>query len=189
MLSVFRPFLRDAVGAGARDVAEAGARDVAEDAARTAASDGSRAAAESELHAAASDTVHETSDVAVRESAKTARQGIKSAPGIITASAKGTAIVAGAGYSLWKLNQVIDNTGKGLQNLGNGIQDGLRELKHDLDDLSKWAPSSIQRKVDEALHGAQNLGAGLVAPAQTGVTILVVLLGVVGAYEVYRLLR
>ena len=44
-----------------------------------------------------------------------------------------------------------------------------------------------------AIRGAENrahdITAGLTGPAQAGVTVLVVLVGVVAAYEVYRFVR
>eukprot|EP00966_Prymnesium_polylepis_P173821 4020756-Prymnesium_polylepis.1 len=47
-------------------------------------------------------------------------------------------------------------------------------------------PTDLAAAIAGAEHSAHDITAGLAVPAQTGVTILVVLAGIVAAYEMYR---
>ena len=168
-----------------RNGARAAARETSSEAAAAGAREAASAASEAELRAASKGVVHDSTSTAIREAAKTSRQRIRMAPSTILARAGAVTTIGATGFGLWKVNQTVDNVEKGIQNTFNTVTHLPLDFLHALDDLGLFNPESIQAKVNEALMGAHQLA----GPAQTGVTIVVVLVGAVAAYEAYRFLR
>jgi len=74
--------------------------------------------------------------------------------------------------------------GKGIEHLESDLAKGLASLGRHMP-----TGSDLAAAIRGAEHSAHDITTGLAGPAQTGVTVLVVLAGIVAAYEMYRFVR
>lgn len=174
---------------------QAAARVVAEDAARLAAAQAERATAEAAERAAAKAAEEAAADTA----AAAAKRAEEAASRAASAGKKGLVESVGGGagtllkrgavpvataYGVYQFGQL---PGKLLRDVEGGGKKLWDEARHDLGQFHLPSNGDIADAAARARNSAHNIASGLL-PSST-MTIGIILIGVVVAYESYRFLR